>query len=101
MPRWRAARAACCSLPHPRGAIIRKPPAVNTLKDAADVIGKGGISKAEEIVALAGVDLEPQLLKEWMANAGALLSAVNANKTVAAFAALAASEPARGASNHR
>ena len=74
---------------------------INTLKDAADVIGKGGISKAEEIVALAGVDLEPQLLKEWMANAGALLSAVNANKAVAAFAALAASEAARGASNRR
>ena len=64
---------ACCS-PHPRGAIIRNPPAVNTLKDAADIIGKGGISKTEEIVALAGVDLEPQLLKEWMANAGALLA---------------------------
>ena len=65
---------------------------INTLKDAADVIGKGDLSKAEEIVALAGVELEPQLLKEWMESAGGLLSAVNANRAVAAFAALDASK---------
>merc|ERR1719181_2038382 len=73
---------------------------INTLKDAADVIGKGDVSKAAEIVAMSGVDLEPQLLKEWMENAGSLMSAVNANKAVASRAT-AATSTARVASQRR
>ena len=79
---------------------------INSLKDAAEKIGKGELSKAEEIVQHAGLhnpglsnDLEPQLLKEWMEGAGDRLSAVNANNAVAAFAAYAASEAAREAAN--
>ena len=77
---------------------------INTLKDAAGKIGKGDISKAEEVVKKAGLqnpgmsnDLEPELLKEWMEGAADLLLAVNANKAVAAFAAYSASEAAREA----
>merc|ERR1711865_60286 len=49
---------------------------INSLKDAAEKIGKVELSKAEEIVQHAGLhnpglsnDLEPQLLKEWMEGA--------------------------------
>ena len=79
---------------------------INTLKDAAEKIGKGDISKAEEVVKKAGLqnpgmsnDLEPALLKEWMEGAADLLLAVNANKAVAAFAAYSASEAAREAAS--
>jgi len=79
---------------------------INTLKDAAEKIGKGDISKAEEVVKKAGLqnpgmsnDLEPELLKEWMEGAADLLLAVNANKAVAAFAAYSASEAAREAAS--
>ena len=79
---------------------------INTLKDAAEKIGKGDISKAEEVVKKAGLqnpgmsnDLEPELLKEWMEGADDLLLAVNANKAVAAFAAYSASEAAREAAS--
>jgi len=79
---------------------------INSMEDAAEKIGKGELSKAEEIVAAAGLnvgqfDLEPQLLKEFMEGAGNLLSVVKANRAVAAFAALAASEAAREASSKR
>jgi hypothetical protein len=41
---------------------------ISSVRDAAQVIGKGPVSKAAEICGLARVELDGQLLKEWLSD---------------------------------
>ena len=40
---------------------------IASLKDAASVVGQGDIAKAREVCSAARVDLDAELLREWLA----------------------------------